>query len=198
MDTKKFFNYLAFLKKFQQIERSIYAVEGSKRFENDMEHIGQLGSVCWYMIEAMKLKMDVGLVLKYVMAHDLIEVYSGDTDPYLSEEEYRNSKAEREEKAAKRMREEFSEFAEVNDMIEEYEHKATPEARFVYAVDKLLPIVNIFITGDDYYTRNKLTEEIWRNHNLPKMAKDPNLTAIIEDLVGFMKKERSDLFYQQS
>ena len=78
--------------------------------------------------------------------HDLVEVYAGDT-PAVQKgyEEAKRTKQEREEKAALRLRKEFGEFPELHDLIDAYELRSDEESKFIYALDKIIPVMNIYL-----------------------------------------------------
>jgi len=127
---------------FQKIKRVIL-IKDEEAFENDAEHSFQLALTAWYIIENDHLDFNFQKVIGYAQVHDLVEIYAGDTFVY-ADAKHHASKAQRESEAAQRLAEEFPEFPSLSTMIEAYEGQVDPESRFVFALDKLLPVI-IFI-----------------------------------------------------
>jgi len=138
-------SFVALTKKFRDVKRMITFSDGSR--ENDAEHSFQLAITAWYLIDAEKLSLDANKVFKYALAHDLVETYAGDTPAAIHKKFAKDSetKKEREEQAARRLKQEFPEFAELHEIIDRYEKRADEEARFVNALDKILPLMNIYL-----------------------------------------------------
>lgn len=82
----------------------------------------------------------MGLVAQLALVHDAPEVYAGDTPTLLIDAAGRVAKARREAAAVRELTEEFGgSLPWFPDTIALYEGLTCPEARFVKAVDKLLP-----------------------------------------------------------
>src|SRR4029453_9603994 len=96
--------------------------------------------------------LDLGLIAQYALVHDLVEVYAGDTPtlhPLSGAEKAR--KRQREHHAYQRIAAQFdAALPWLADRISGYEALVCPEARYVKALDKLLPkithIVNTLAT----------------------------------------------------
>lgn len=125
---------------FGLVERKTYHPDG-KTLETDTTHTVMLGTVGCALARDYFPQLNPGLIAQYALVHDLPEVYAGDT-PTLRElsADAKAEKALREQAAADRIRDEVGDdLPWVPDMIAEYEARTTPEARFVKALDKLLP-----------------------------------------------------------
>lgn len=122
---------------------------------NTAEHTFELVMMCWYIASTQNLDLDQAKIIKYALAHDVIEAYAGDTHVY--DEEAKKSKVEREAKALVQLEEEFPEFTEFLETIHEYEERAAPEARFVYAVDKLVDPLNFSM---------EKTQSVWKEYDV--------------------------------
>lgn len=133
-DFHRTLQFTALLERFQKVERMAYVPE-SDRKENDAEHSYKLAMIAWYLIEREKLPLDSALVLRYALVHDLVEAYAGDTVVWDREAE--KTKHDREDRARRRIEEEFPEFPSLHAFIVRYEAKADEEARFVYTLDKI-------------------------------------------------------------
>jgi putative hydrolases of HD superfamily len=167
--SKKISKLLDFVKltnTFQQVKRDVLAV-GEDRYENDAEHSFQLAIVAWFIIENDKLKLDLNLVIKFCIIHDLVEVYAGDTPIFSS---LVSTKADREAKALKKLSKNFPHFKNLLHLIEQYERQDTPESRFVYSLDKLLPGLNIYLDNFRTWKKDGTNLHDWHAQKTGKMS----------------------------
>src|SRR4051812_45990207 len=81
-----------------QIDRVSVMPFDPARKENDAEHSFSLGLAAVCLAPLMNPDLDLGLVAKYALIHDLPEIYSGDVSVYAEAKE-RESKAQREDEA---------------------------------------------------------------------------------------------------
>ncbi|OGG89362.1 hypothetical protein A2592_02820 [Candidatus Kaiserbacteria bacterium RIFOXYD1_FULL_42_15] len=135
-DLERFMTLLHATQKVKRVSRR----PGETNSTNTAEHTFELVMLCWYIAGVEKLELNHEKILKYALAHDLIEAYSGDTPAY--DNAGQKTKAAREHAALDRICTEFSEFPELISVIKEYESKSTEESRFVYATDKLMDPLN--------------------------------------------------------
>jgi len=136
-------SFVNFLNEYRNVLR-IQTVPGQERRENDVEHSYIFAMYAWYICELYKINLDVNKILKYCLVHDLVEVYAGDTGFWASDEEKENKKV-REHNSFLKIKEIFSDFPELFELIENYENKNDGEARFVYALDKTIDVMEIYI-----------------------------------------------------
>lgn len=185
------FTFTEMLHEFQQIRRQVL-VNGEDRQENDWEHSFQTAMLAWYIINASDgdLDLDTGKVLKFALAHDLVEVYAGDT-PF---QEAGEDKEKREAKAAQRLQNEFPEFAALHSVIEAYEKNEQDEAQFVYALDKIIPLINIYMDGGRSWRKDGVTLEILQKHKKDKFNNSPQIEAYYEQLIELFTDEEQGLF----
>ena len=111
-------------------------------------------------------KLDKGKIAQYALVHDLVEGYAGDTPNFHSQNtELLKEKEKKEQAALDRIAEEFEDsFPWILDAIRKYEKLEEPEARFVKAIDKLMPkITNMLNFGGSYKKFNKTKKEIGDN-----------------------------------
>lgn len=108
--------------------------------ESDTDHTVMLGLIACSLATRTP-GLDAGLVAQFALVHDVVEVYAGDMPTLLPlTPEQKRAKDDSEFEAYARICSEFSGRASwLPIMIEAYEARDTPEARFVKAVDKLLP-----------------------------------------------------------
>ena len=183
---------------FSLIERSVpLPVADGYRNENNAEHSWTLALVAGMLAPRLDPSLDVGKICQYAVVHDLIEVYSGDTAIFASEEVFQ-TQADRERRAFEKLAREFSHFPWLANHIEAYEKQDTPEARFVSAIDAILPIIHDYISRGAYYHRNGTTKENFmqfreRSHEKAK-GHEAGL-ALHDELVAIML-EHPELFHQ--
>ena len=114
--------------------------DGSRR-ENTAEHSWHLALFACVLAEHAAEPVHLDRVIRMLLVHDLVEVDAGDTFAY--DPAAHADKAEREHRAADRI------FALLPDeqardyraLWDEFEARATLEARFAFAVDRLQPIL---------------------------------------------------------
>lgn len=113
--------------------------------ESDTDHTVMLGWVAPSLADLINDRMgfqfyDLGKVAMFALVHDAPEVYAGDTCTIRVTDSDLMDKEEREALATARLHKEFYEtlpwFAK---MVVRYEEQKAKEARFVRAVDKVLP-----------------------------------------------------------
>ncbi|WP_204060140.1 HD domain-containing protein [Microbispora corallina] len=127
------------------IERSSAVPQNVNRYENDAEHSFALGLVAVCLAPLVDEGLDLGRVARYALVHDLPEVHAGDVSVYADAAE-REKKAVREEEAREIIARDFGEtFPWVIEDLYDYKAQEDPESRFVYALDKLLPHVNVLL-----------------------------------------------------
>jgi putative hydrolase of HD superfamily len=128
------------------------------RRENDAEHSWHLALMVLLLAEYADEPVDVALTLSLVIVHDLVEIYAGDT--FVYDEAGCADQAERERRAADRL------FALLPDdqagwlrrLWDEFEERATPEARFAKAMDRLQPLLLNFNGGGGTWRTPGVTE----------------------------------------
>lgn len=164
-------NVVALTHSFQQVRRAVYAT-GEDRFENDAEHSFQLAFIAWYLIDKEGLSLNREKVLMYALCHDIVEVYAGDTFfTRTTEEEQRKTDVERE--ALEKLLEKYPDFPALTGMLIAYEEKADNESKFVYALDKLLPILNITLDEGRSWHFNNIDFEKLYEGKYKKISHDP-------------------------
>lgn len=185
-------DFIKFLNKFREIQRIVYTKDHPHP-ENDAEHSFQLALTAWYIIDSQKINLNLSKILKYALAHDLVEIYAGDTYFFAPKTEM-ETKKQREEEAAHRIKSEFSEFPELHKIIEDYENKNDPESKFIYALDKVIPIINIYLDDGAGLKERKISLEMILSSKTPKVSIDPEIKKYFDELIEILKKEEKKLF----
>lgn len=107
--------------------------------ETDTEHSYSLAVLAWYLSPHFP-ELNADNLLKMSLAHDFLEVYSGDVFSY-SDQDALNEQAVAERRAIDQLSSEWSDFSDMLDAIKEYETCETHEAKFMHALDKLQPAI---------------------------------------------------------
>ena len=188
---KRLLDLQKLLLQFLEIERMIYLPDGAikNRRETDTEHSFHLAMLAWYLCSAYP-HLDRDKVIRYSLAHDLVEIYAGDIMAVGRTEEQQIEKEKREKSALKKLKANWPDFGDMTNTIEEYEKQDNPEAVFVKALDKILPmILNILGEGktwkiydikrstviklkDDKTKHSKEISEIWKVLRAEIMSRD--------------------------
>lgn len=179
--------------RFQHIQRRLH-VTGEERWENDAEHSYQLALIAWYIIQKEQLPLRLDKICMYSLAHDLVEVYAGDTFAHDKDAAVHASKAERERLAAIQLQNEFADFPELHEVIQGYEHLVDEESKLVYALDKILPPTNIYIDGGKTWHELGITYEMIAKAKADKVAVSPVIKKYWDVILASILKEESRLF----
>ncbi len=136
-------------------------------FEDDVQHSYGLAMTCWYLAPKIVPNLDLFEILKIALSHDIVEVHAGDAY-YLDPEYSREKKELLERDAIKQLRSDWPDFSDPIDHAEAYMNKASEEALFVKAVDKILPVIMLGL-GEGmqvHLDRNGLTMPSLRENKL--------------------------------
>lgn len=179
--------------RLQAIKRIIY-IPNQDSSENDVEHSYTLAMLAWYLADRLpEEKLEREKILRYALVHDLVEAYAGDTFTFASKNE-REQKVVREAKARQRIIQEFDDWPELAQSLEDYEEQADSESRFVYAVDKIQPILMNYIEGGRIWREHGITLEQLLENKLGTTARYPAVKEYMEKLGQLLAKDKSKLF----
>jgi len=188
---KQLIDFVNFTHEFREvvrIARSPYA----KRFENDTEHSYQIALVAWFLIDQDNLKLNKELCFMYALAHDLVEVYAGDT--YIFDKKRVSSQSQRERLALIKIEKRFPKFKNLIKIIKNYEKRKDRESKFIYALDKIIPPIQIYLEGGKLWNEKKVSlKEILENKN-KKIAVSSNIDKYWQELSKEFKKNEKKLF----
>lgn len=145
---------------FGRVNRVTYHPDG-KTPESDTDHTVMLGIIACGLAAQHFPQLHTGLVAQYALVHDLVEVYAGDTNTLRTPTaEAKAEKEHREAQAFTRIHQEFLDpMPWLPVTISAYESRFGPEARFVKALDKLLPKVTHILNGATTIAEQGMTRE---------------------------------------
>ena len=180
------YSIMELLEKFQAIERKTY-YPMCDRADSDAEHSYSLAMIAWQIIIHDKLPLDLDLVIKYALVHDLVEVYAGDVSAF-ADEKSRGGKAAKEREALLKLKNDPN-WSEIAEYIEKYEEKADEESIFIWGLEKILvpasTLMNDCPHPDRFDKANPITFDRWR-----KAMKDRILTSkYLHPYYAWLEKE---------
>jgi 5'-deoxynucleotidase YfbR-like HD superfamily hydrolase len=162
--------------------RQSYLID-SDRHENSAEHSWHLAVAAMVLAEHAKEKVDVSKVIQMVLVHDLVEIDAGDT--FIYDDAANVGKAAREQEAANRL------FGLLPDeqaqtfmtLWREFEDRQTPESKFAFALDRLMPILHNVFTQGRSWKEHGIRQEQALTKNRPIEAGSPVLWQAVESLI---------------
>lgn len=188
-----FLRALRLLHDFQNVERVVF-VPGSERQENDVEHSYLLAMFAWQVAEMVAPQLSKEKVIKYALVHDLVEVYAGDTYFYDTQSDAHRNKAEREHAAMTRLCEEKILSEDIRTSLVAYEARQDAEACFVYALDKLIPMMTIYLDGGRTWKAHGITLEKLRQLKREKVSCSPEILALFDAFIEVLENDKQALF----
>ena len=158
---------------FSKIKRAVPLADANDA-ENDVEHSYGLAITCWFLHDKIAPDLNLGKILCYALAHDIVELHAGDTYPWDTAAVA--TKYAREKDALRQIETDWKDFSTLTEYAEGYADKIDEEAKFTYAVDKLLPVLMIE-QGD--------AKKIWEKKKLSLQMEHDNKTTILKsDIVA--------------
>ncbi|HSX05239.1 MAG TPA: HD domain-containing protein [Candidatus Saccharimonadales bacterium] len=176
-DINRLLEFQKLLLQFQAIQRKVNIPPGLDDTENDVEHSYDIAMLGWYLAPYFP-ELDVNKVIRFSLAHDIVEVHAGDTYSYGDI----GDKVEREELAFKQLAKEWQDFPDLLAAIHEYESRETPEAKFVYALDKLAPALIDYINEGRGWRHLKITAKMFRAEKDRKVPISPEINEYMDQL----------------
>lgn len=104
--------------------------------EPDSHHSFSLALIAYHVATTKCSELDAHKVMLFALAHDLLEIITGDEDTQHYTLEQHADKQRREAEAMGIFRETFAHYPELLDAVDEYEKLDTPEAATVFVLDK--------------------------------------------------------------
>ena len=190
---KDLFDFVKFTHEFREVIR-VARSPGNDRYENDTEHSYQLAMVAWFIIETNKLDYNRELILMYALAHDLVEVYAGDTYTFDKNTSNIDTKKQREKEALKKIKARFPKFKSLVKIIVKYEHRKDDESKLVYAIDKLIPPIQIYMEKGKLWREKEVTFDQFIKNKGDKIVISPEINRYWKEFQNILKKNQSKLF----
>ena len=177
-------NFLAACDALKTIERQTLLLDKSRQ-ENSAEHSWHSALAALVLFEYCELEdVDLGHVLKMIIAHDLVEVYAGDSP--AMDKSAQIGKQERERKAADKLFKLLpaDQAREFRSLWEEFEEQHTNNSQYAVAVDCFQSFLNNRLNkGAGAWIKFNATAEMIRNRNLPIKKAMPSLWHLVESTI---------------
>ena len=174
--------------KLKRVNRQTLIVDGT-RPENSAEHSWHIALMALLMVEHIDQGSDIDLlkVVKMLLVHDIIEIDAGDVFAYDEDEE----REEREKKAGRRI---FGllpkdQAEELYQLWREFEERQTPEAHYAASLDRLLPLVQNYLTGGYTWVKYHIPEEKVRKRNQVIIESSRNLWEYAQTIIDQAKEK---------
>ena len=150
-DPRTLLDFLAFSENLKTELRHSWLSSG--RQESVAEHCWQMALMAMLVHRHLAQPVDLGKTLKMILTHDLVEAEAGDV-PFFDQGERKATKAARERVAIDGIRTRLGDpvGTEMHDLWQEFEARATPEARFATALDQLEVQVQHNLAGIETWT----------------------------------------------
>lgn len=176
---------------FMKIRRDIYFPTEPGWHETDGEHAYTLSMLAITLAERMDLKLDTGLIAKYALVHNLVEVHAGDVSARANAEALAN-KAAREQEAYLLIKETYLSHAPwIAEYIEKYEKRNDEESKFVYAADKCMGALAWLVGNGAHWARNYPEENGASYHKVVGVLRKK--ASIYPPLLGFFDEIHNEL-----
>lgn len=189
----KVIEFLQMLHGLQRVVRVMH-VPGEDRFENDIEHSYLLAMSVWYAIDVFQIPLDRDKAIRYALAHDMVEVYAGDTYVYSKDTEALATKKTREKEARKKLLDTFPEVPAIHAAMECYEEQSDPESVFVRAFDKIMPLLTNYVQDGRTIKANNVSFTQIVNLKRATTAKSPEVSDLLEQIIELLDKDRARFF----
>lgn len=180
--------FIVEIDKLKRVDRQTLIVDGT-RPENSAEHSWHIALMALLMVEHIDQGSDIDLlkVVKMLLVHDIIEIDAGDVFAYDEDEE----REEREKKAGRRI---FGllpkdQAEELYQLWREFEERQTPEAHYAASLDRLLPLVQNYLTGGYTWVKYHIPEEKVRKRNQVIIESSRNLWEYAQTIIDQAKEK---------
>ncbi len=184
--------FIELIDKMKDIDRAIYLKNWKQ--ENDAEHSYHLAMMTIVFSEDFP-ELNLEKCIKFALIHDLVEIYAWDTIAVI-DLEWLKTKEKREKDAINRLEKEFWNILwNILDLIKEYESKASKEARFVYSLDKIHPIIQNVIVKWKGWRKWNYNLEKTKENQYSKVYSEFWLEKVLD--IYFEKAEKENMFYNE-
>lgn len=168
---------------FRAVKR-VTRIPGTEERENDVDHSYTLAMTGWYL-SGFFPQLDRDKIIRKCLAHDFTEVHANDTFAF-GEDDHLASKAEREQQSLGKLAVDWPDFPELIETIHEYEARLTPEDNFVYALDKVMPIIISIIGGGRDFQDYNISLERMHEQKKDKVSASPEIEAYYYELLDML------------
>lgn len=190
-DINRILEFQRLLVAFSQVDRRLHRKHGEDFIrENDTEHSYNLAMTAWFIADSFP-ELDKNLLIRYALVHDLVEVHAGDTYIYADADEL-HSKEAREAAALQKLASDWPDFGDMHSTIHAYELRQDAESRFIYALDKIMPIMMIYLHDGYTWSKEGITLAQLHKAKIDKVSLSPEIRPYYDELYALLVN-RTDL-----
>ncbi len=190
-----YINFIEILDSMKNIDRHVLLKNWKQ--ENNAEHSYHLASIASILLKNY-LHLDHKKVIDMCLFHDIVEVYAWDT-PFLIDPEWTQTKQNREETALLQLEKIIwtKQFSYHKEMITEFMKKQSPEALFVYQLDKIQPIIQYVLEWWKWWKKWKYDKDTLQSTYKEIFSSDEFwLYSLVKHY--FSIAEENNMFYTKS
>lgn len=189
MSFEKDLKFIILLENMKKIYRKTKII-GESRRENDAEHSWHIATMAMFLEKYSKNKIDVNKVIKMLLVHDLVEIFAGDT--FAFDVNANKDKKNRELEAMSKLKSHLDiyEAKMLENLWLEFEEKATSEAIYANAMDRLQPLIsNVFAeNGGTWKEGNVRLSQVLARASLIKDVNEEIYEFIYEKIIENVEK----------
>ncbi len=171
------------LERLKTVERGLNV---GNRKESSAEHSWSCMLIADVLLDFVDEPLDRLKVLEFLLYHDLVEVYAGDAK-FNNPEEMR-LKSKKEKASMKRIVSVLPRPERYEQIVEEYQSKASREAQFAKAIDCLDSCVRN-LNDDNKSKSDGFTEDLIRNEYYPHVSKFELTRELFEFMMERLKQQ---------
>ena len=176
---------LAFCKELDRLKGilRLSLLMDASRLENSAEHSWHLATMATLLTEYAAAPVDLTRVLKMLLVHDVVEIDAGDTFAYDTVNV--ETQHAREQAAADRL---FGilpaeQGAELRELWDEFEDRATAESKYANALDRLQPLMQNYYSGGQSWKKHNVTHEQVMKRMEPVRTGMPEVWPVVLKLI---------------
>ncbi len=189
MSFEKDLKFIILLENMKKIYRKTKII-GESRRENDAEHSWHIATMAMFLEKYSKNKIDVNKVIKMLLVHDLVEIFAGDT--FAFDVNANKDKKNRELESMSKLKSHLDiyEAKMLENLWLEFEEKATSEAIYANAMDRLQPlIINVFAENGGTWKEGKVRlSQVLARASLIKDVNEEIYEFIYEKIIENVEK----------
>ncbi|MFM1515145.1 HD domain-containing protein [Helcococcus ovis] len=189
MSFEKDLKFIILLENMKKIYRKTKII-GESRRENDAEHSWHIATMAMFLEKYSKNKIDVNKVIKMLLVHDLVEIFAGDT--FAFDVNANKDKKNRELESMSKLKSHLDiyEAKMLENLWLEFEEKATSEAIYANAMDRLQPLIsNVFAeNGGTWKEGNVRLSQVLARASLIKDVNEEIYEFIYEKIIENVEK----------
>ena len=148
-------------------------------WENDGEHTLITALIAWKVASKHTPELNMAEIIKMALVHELAETITGDISSFNLTKRQLKEKKQNDARAAQEFIEKYANCPKLVKKFLEYENKETPEAIFVYWIDKIMPGFAAYHPIEQAHFLAP-SHEIYEHDGLAHPGRNGNRTTITE------------------